>query len=217
MLAVLLPFARPFPLLSCLALLLASCAYTPPHVEGEGDGDGDDSTGTGASMLDSCGDGQLDLPAEKCDDGNLRPGDGCGPDCQIENHDGCDGAILPLGKGGVVFQGTTIGATDDIMSSATVQNCGEGNRYGPDLIYAVEPIVNGYLSVALSAQYANHLLHVRTACPGTNVDEIGCDHGYEVSKQDVFERNVQAGELLYIIVDGHENDGGKFVLTIGLY
>ena len=31
-----------------------------------------------------CGNGRLDLPAETCDDGNTKGGDGCSPDCKTE-------------------------------------------------------------------------------------------------------------------------------------
>ena len=31
-----------------------------------------------------CGDGVLNRPQERCDDGNITPGDGCGADCQEE-------------------------------------------------------------------------------------------------------------------------------------
>ena len=42
-----------------------------------------DLVGRGRVVGPTCGDAVLELP-EQCDDGNLDPGDGCGPDCRSE-------------------------------------------------------------------------------------------------------------------------------------
>lgn len=42
----------------------------------------------------SCGDGSVNQASEQCDDGNVKPGDGCDANCQIEGGSGC----VKLGK-----------------------------------------------------------------------------------------------------------------------
>lgn len=87
------------------AALIAACgdSTTTPDSDAAGDTSGDsgqDDTGTdggsdaGSDAPDAapgCGDGVID-EGEACDDLNAGPGDGCSPDCQIEEGYACDGA-----------------------------------------------------------------------------------------------------------------------------
>jgi len=54
-----------------------------------GDTGGTNAGGTGGTAA-VCGDGKS-TGAEKCDDGDTDPGDGCGPDCQVEDGYACSG------------------------------------------------------------------------------------------------------------------------------
>lgn len=153
---------------------------------------------------------------EACDDGNMRTGDGCNNNCEIENHDTCDVSGMSIGKDSIIIRGTTAGSIDDIKTTAMVDGCNAATWPGGDLVYIVKPLFAGNLTVTLEAKYAVHLLHIRTACPGGESDEIGCQHGALATAADVSTVSVDAGNVYYIVVDSYAGTSGPFVLTLSL-
>lgn len=167
-----------------------------------------------------CGDGKMD-PGEDCDDKNTVPADGCSADCHNEDPDACDGVTIKLAKGtSLQVKGDTTGANNDVQSAANVEFCGGAGPFaGGDLVYTVIPQESGTLVATLNANYSNHWLHTRTACPGTTANEVGCDYATTSSAPDVNTiMNATAGTKYHIFVDGHSNGNneGSFTLTIEL-
>jgi cysteine-rich repeat protein len=76
-----------------LSILGAGCEPLPSDTETE---PGTTTTVTTTMRIPECGDGFLDPEeGEGCDDGNLEPGDGCSPECQIT---GCGDGVLQDGE-----------------------------------------------------------------------------------------------------------------------
>ena len=114
----------------------------------------------------------------------------------------------------ISISGSTDGAADDVNTTNAVEFCGYGTWPGPDLIYSIKPTVNGTLKATLIAAYANHYLHIRKVCPGTNSNEIGCDYGATTAEIDASTVPVTTGGVLHVIVDGYGSIGGQFTLQL---
>lgn len=226
------------------ALSLASCEYKIPDVDptnatggsggmvsssASGGFGGNNNTSSSGEMTSSsqssasssgssgnfCGDG-IQGDNEACDDGNLRQGDGCSPECLIEDHDGCGVPVLVLKPNeAVVISSTTENAFDDVQRSVVLP-CALADRFGPDVIYAVTPTAPGLLTATMVAEFDTHYLHIRTDCPGMDSSEIACDFGYMTSKPDIATIPLQVGMVYFVIADGHANAGGKFTLSLVL-
>lgn len=172
------------------------------------------ASSSGVSMV-LCGNGNLDS-GEFCDDGNTLNGDGCGSTCAPEDHDSCGGPVFEMDPGTVTMKGSTVNAKDDITTSNSVDQCGAGTWAGGDQIFAIDPLVDGTLTVTLDAAYYNHYLHIRTACPGQTSEEIGCAYAGDINVDDVSSVPAKIGQVLYVIVDGYYNGAGDFSLTLTL-
>lgn len=182
---------------------LGACTYEVP-------------TGTSGVAPQGCGDGIVEDGHEQCDDKNQRDGDGCTWACQLENHDHCDAPVLVMDYESITILGSSEQAIDDINMSSSIMPCTEEVRPGPDLIYPVKPNQDGTLVVTLKADYQGHYLHIRTACNGSTVaDEIACDFG-AIGEEDLAEVDVTKDNMIYVIVDGGTNVGGKFSLQLEL-
>ena len=95
-------------------------------------GGGVTTGGNGAGGADAglCGNGRVD-PDETCDDGNVLPGDGCSPWCQLEDWDPCpDGRCILI-----VVCGDAVLAGDEVCDDGNVTS-GDGCR---DDCAVVEP------------------------------------------------------------------------------
>lgn len=156
---------------------------------------------------------------EMCDDGNTTPGDGCGVTCLTEDPNQCDGAPIPIALNQTIdINDSTSGATNKVNSTSSGSNstCVTGTWPGPDLIYAVMPQADGTLTVTSNPSYSGHLLHTRTACPGTGGDQLACDYSSSSTTNDVNTVTVVAGQTYYVIVDSYQNNAGNFQLTLTL-
>lgn len=71
---------------------------------------------------------------------------------------------------------------------------------------------SGTLSATLDADYGDHFLRARNACPGT-VD-IDCDYDGSSSTNDTIGFAVTQGASYYLIVDSWSNEDGGYSLTV---
>src|SRR5689334_8750892 len=106
------------------ALSLAGCAdplLGQECVNGKFCPVGAQCSGDGTTCIyGGCGNAKMD-PGEDCDDGNVNPGDGCSPQCTIEQ---CGNGIKDFGE--VCDDGNTVdgdGCSADCKSDET---CGNG-------------------------------------------------------------------------------------------
>lgn len=173
------------------------------------------SSSSSGGPTDVCGDGKIGT-TEQCDDQNMRKGDGCDDVCHIENHDGCDGPMLDMGAEEVTIVSTTTNAQNNIGGSQPVEYCNVGRiTTAPDVIYAINPQLNGTLRATLNADYYGHILHIRTMCSEMAPD-IGCDDDWTPGTHDVSTVQVLMGKPVYVIVDSYAGNNGGFTLQLQL-
>jgi cysteine-rich repeat protein len=172
-----------------------------------------------AGCIPTCGDGKKE-PGEACDDGNVANYDGCNSSCQVEGPGTvCKTAIpVALNLGTTTLNGTTVGGGS---------HAGSGNACisaGTDLVYAVTPASNGFITAALprNATLYDSVLYVSTACSdiATNTSLLCAD-----SQDPNNIGSLQGGEVVsfyatanttyYLFVDGRST-AGTFQLTIDL-
>lgn len=114
----------------------------------------------------TCGNGVVEHPGERCDDGNDAVGDGCTPECDLEPDVICRDAIDVTGP---TMSGTTVGATNRYGSF-----CSGG---GPDRVYRFVPGRPGQRGV------------VRVSMTSTDADlglsAVQCDSGRELECMDL--------------------------------
>ncbi len=155
---------------------------------------------------------------EECDKGDKVEGDGCGRDCKTEHPEVCPGTAIHLAKGmPVTVNGDTTGATDKLSQSpgGVAGNCMMGNWYGPDWVYAVMPEMSGSLNIALNTVYDNPMIHVRTACGGTKMDEVGCQVSFDPGALSLM-MPVSAGQTYFVAADAWNGKFGQFTMTLTL-
>jgi len=155
-----------------------------------------------------CGNGVND-PGEECDDANTTPADGCSATCTNENPDVCPGPAVPLPVGMFVIQGDTTNA------NATAGGSPCGGVSSGDFVYAITPAQNGVLTATVTANGFNELVYARSSCPGINGQDIACSMGAVPA---TISFPVQAGQVVYVFVDGYGGAGqqGPFTLTLEL-
>jgi cysteine-rich repeat protein len=166
-----------------------------------------------------CGNGTIE-PGESCDDGNQTSGDGCSALCQFEGLAGatCASAIpVSLGLGTVTKTGTTVGGGQHASQGCTSQ--------GPDRIYAVTPIVNGFLTASLTRTQTafNSVLYASNSCLSATESSFLCADSHDPQNLQVLNGGevvsfpAQAGTTYYLFVDGPTNaDAGAFQIVIDL-
>lgn len=113
--------------------------------------------------LVECGNGVLE-PAESCEDGNHDSGDGCGPNCQLEQAapSACPGTSLELTSdesGYAYFRLTGTNFSQRALESPNV--C---HGFGPDAVYQVTPDRSGSLQARLLRGGPEQTVYFRTAC-----------------------------------------------------
>ena len=124
--------------------------------------------------------------------------------------------MLELAAEEVLIASTTDKATNTIGGTQGVEWCTAKLAEAPDVIYIVNPTINGTLSATLNATYVGHMLHIRTGCSNTMNPDIGCDDDWMPGNQDVSRVPVVAGMPVYVIVDGFAGNSGAFTLKLQL-
>lgn len=145
---------------------------------------------------------------EECDDNNKVPGDGCSPDCKLEDPDSCPGVGITLTTAGLTVMGDTTGATNDSGETP----CG-GSQSG-DFVYHITIATDGTFVATLDGNFETHL-YARSACPGNTASNLECSQTHGPA---TISRDVQAGDSFYLIVDGFggQAEEGTFTLTLEL-
>ena len=157
---------------------------------------------------------------EECDKGDNIEGDGCGRDCKTEHPEVCPGTAIHLAKGmPVTVNGDTTGATDKFVDypGGLPGSCGSMSKIwtGPDFVYAVEPQASGSMTLNLTSQYDNPVIHVRTDCNGGPATEISCERLYTPGFVSL-SMAVVAGTTYYVAADSSNGSFGTFSLTFTL-
>lgn len=112
--------------------------------------------------------------------------------------------------------GDTAGATQKFAGNASVGNCYAGNHPGPDLVYAVQPSASGTLSVTFTPTYDDGMVHVRTSCPGSVMDEVGCHAGNAPNMAQSLSLQVKNGATYYVAAGTYAGTSGPFTLMFSL-
>lgn len=150
--------------------------------------------GTGGMPLGICGDNNIDLPSETCDDGNTNNGDGCSSMCLSEPTNACPGNAVVLAPPGVVLQSNT-----DTKGDEYDPYCGPNGLN--DVYYAVTPMASGTLKATLSLGNVDKSLTILSTC-GVGLAKEAADLGCVSSQMEaVKEIWVHAGTTYYIVVD----------------
>lgn len=192
----------------------SSTGGAAPSVGGGEAGAGAAGGGGGTSPMPSCGDGDDD-PDEECDDGNHEPLDGCSATCTVENRDDCATApVVPIGASPVNISGDTTGANDTVDEAAGPGECTAGSYPGPDHVFLLLPQMTGTMMATLDADYPNHSLHARDACPGRG--HLDCSYGEGVAENDIVSFPVTAGQIYFVLVDSWAGGEGGYELTVEL-
>jgi len=146
---------------------------------------------------------------EDCDDGNTTPADGCSATCKDEDPDNCPGPAVPLPVGTFVIKGDTSNATNDTGALPC------GGSTSKDVVYAVTPAQSGMMTATVTANGFAALVYARTACPGTEGQNIACSMG---AMPATITFPVQGGQVVYVFVDGYGGgaQNGPFTLTLQL-
>lgn len=151
----------------------------------------------------SCGDG-IRAGDEACDDGNLAPGDGCDPDCALEDGGAC-GPMIDLNAASTpTATGFTYTGSNRAQGNHATPSCGPGQDSDLALAYWVEAAADITFEVQVdpaAAHKADYVLYVRTDCADPS-SELACDAGMVGGSTSQVELlGVDAGTQLYLFVD----------------
>ena len=160
----------------------------------------------------TCGDGKVD-EGESCDDGNAVSGDGCSASCEPDGSPDaalhCPGQSVVLWRGKTAtLSGTTVGLGNHFSTSCATAS-------GADRMYAVEPSVDGNMTVnATFAAGFDAVVEIRADA---------CDTGASALCEDTFSAPfarivpVIAHHRYLLVVDGFSsNDAGAFTIELAL-
>ncbi len=167
------------------------------------------------SAVSVCGDGTLE-GLEECDDGGTEPGDGCTPDCVVE-----DECVLEDGDLADILDAegddaSVTGATEEDGPNLHEPSCATGGS--PDVTYLFTAAADGPVVFSLDNAGTDYdtVLHIRSVCedPGAEVacnDDIDGANGVRTSWAGV---EAEAGASYAVIVDGWGGDFGAHELTV---
>ncbi|NUP14112.1 MAG: hypothetical protein HOW73_49395 [Polyangiaceae bacterium] len=150
-----------------------------------------------------CGDGTFDASIEECDDGNIESGDGCSPDCLVEQEVAC--ASLPsleLAEAEHTFEGGTTFHTS---------NCGGASGpAAPERGFRFVAEMGGVLTVAASST-ASLGVFAELDCPGAT---IACSaHGRAGAVSDL-SVPLTAGQSVVVYVEGTADTPLETIFTM---
>lgn len=155
-------------------------------------------------------DGVLE-PGEPCDDGNNNPNDGC-DQCTLAPTTGtCASPIaVAVPAGATVVTGTTVGG-----GSQTTDQC-QGEAMAPDVVYAVTPAADGFLTASLSDTGTDYdsMLYVMKDCADTSSGVL-CVDNFPNGKETLSFR-VSANTTYHLVVDGWSGAAGSYTLDLDL-
>lgn len=77
------------------------------------------------------------------------------------------------------------------------------------------PSANGTLTVTLDSKYTNSYVHVRSECPGTPAQQVGCYYRMTAGTSQI-SFAVMADTTYYVAADSFSNSSGAFTLTLTL-
>jgi len=192
------------------------------------DGDTDNGDGCGSSCFiedgfacegapsaceKTCGDGKP-TAGEECDGGNTDDGDGCSSECLLEEATCAHPIVVQMDYGGRTFTGSTVGGK--------AENANGADDLGPERVYKILPNSAGFLTATtigpsgmagLPTAY-DSTLYYRLYCKDQGAFEVranGAGSGGEVISM-----FLDAGEVVYLFVDGAEDAEGDYTLHLDL-
>ncbi|MBI5864629.1 MAG: fibronectin type III domain-containing protein [Planctomycetes bacterium] len=124
-------------------------------------------------------------------------------------NDACANAIAACP--GTTYTGNTGAASNDGSAS-----CGSSST-APDVWYSYSPATSGTatFSMCASSPYYDSVLSVHTGCPGTSLNQIGCDDdGCFGAGPSVVTAAVTGGNTYFIRIAGYAGAAGPFALNI---
>jgi hypothetical protein len=108
---------------------------------------------------------------------------------------------------GLVYYGTTIGATCDGAAS-----CG-GSGATPDVWYYYQPYGSGYLELSMCDSQFDTVISIHGGCPGTTANQLACNDD-QCGVQSWVRLFVVSGRSYWIRVSGAGGAVGFFSLTV---
>ncbi len=165
-----------------------------------------------------CNDGVIE-GWEQCDDGNLVAGDGCGPACRWEGDNCSDAVDMNLVTEEAPYFWVWRASTQRFWPDFT----GSCNTTAPrDGVARFQAPTTGRYSFWLHANFDASLYVWDGAC-GQGTPEVACGNlvgtipRNELHVQDYFYVQMTAGQVVYLVVDGHstsDDSWGWFFLTV---
>ncbi len=151
-------------------------------------------------------------PTEPCDDGNDNPFDGCDECVLVNSPVGSCQSPIPVTAGPGL---TTVSGNTTTGGSQSSDLC-QGEVMARDIVYAVTPSVDGFISGFMSDVEANYdsMLYVMQSC-GDTTSGIVCADNFPNGKETLSFR-VSAGTTYHVVVDGWGGDEGAFTLNLVL-
>jgi cysteine-rich repeat protein len=161
-----------------------------------------------------CGDGNVEK-GEACDDGNADDDDGCSSQCKPDGApaaaEACPGQYVRLWSGTpLTLAGSTEGYADEVRAS-----CYDGLS-GPDRVYAVQPMVDGFMRVdAVFAANFNAIVEIRQDSCDAASAKVLCEDTFSRPFQRVVQ--VKAGHTYHVIVDSDApTSSGAYTIRLEL-
>ena len=128
------------------------------------------------------------------------------PPHDVPAHDNCSDAELVCP--GILFSGTTVGATND--GSAT---CGASSTTS-DVWYYYQPLGNGFASFSLIGSAYDTVISIHSGCPGTTANELACNDNYSGLQAAIQNYFVHVGDEIWIRVSGASGATGAYELML---